>query len=407
MTDSWFFLENTFQHYPWGSKDGISTLLNFRNSENLPIAELWMGAHQSAPSRIKTADGPVLLNEAIRRNPDQFLGQSCRNRFGDTLPYLFKVLSAAHPLSIQVHPGKAQARSGFERENRRGIPLSSPERNYRDPNHKPEVILALTPFTALCGFRPVQETADLIRQTGIRELISSVASLEANGDYRVFLRELWSLPETGTQKVLDDLSRLLETVPGKDLSDASRHPLSAVRMLADEYPGDIGILSPLYLNTVTLNSGEALYLSEGVLHAYLSGTGIELMANSDNVLRGGLTQKHIDVPELLSVVSPDTHTPRRLVPVSDTTLSRYPSPAEEFELLLVQLEGSPLTTNFSAPTIVLVTHGMLDIADVSGYTSPLPRGTSIFIPAGSGPITLSGEGIAYLATVPHNRTGAA
>ncbi|NLK59600.1 MAG: mannose-6-phosphate isomerase, class I [Treponema sp.] len=407
MTEEWFFLENTFQHYPWGSKDGISTLLNFRNSENLPIAELWMGAHQSAPSRIKTSDGPVALNEAIRSDPDRFLGQSCRKRFGDTLPYLFKVLSAAHPLSIQVHPGKAQARSGFERENRLGIPLTSPERNYRDPNHKPEVILALTPFTAMCGFRPVQETADLIRQTGIRELVSSVASLEANGDYRVFLQELWSLPDASKRIILDDLSSLLETVPGKDLSDASRHPLSAVRLLSDEYPGDIGIVSPLYLNTVNLNSGEALYLSEGILHAYLSGTGIELMANSDNVLRGGLTQKHIDVPELLSVVSSDPHTPRRLVPVSDTTRSRYPSPAEEFELQLLQLEGDSLTTDFSAPTIVLVTHGKLDIADASGCTSPLPRGSSIFIPAESGSLTFSGEGIAYLATVPHTRTGTA
>ncbi len=400
MTEKWFFLDNELRHYPWGSKDGIPSLLNFKNSEQTPIAELWMGAHSSAPSRIITSSGPVTLNDAIRNNPDYFLGTDCRKRFGDTLPYLFKVLSAEHPLSIQAHPAKAQAKEGWNRENRRGIPLSSPERNYHDQNHKPETILALSRFTALCGFRPVEETAKLIRQTGIRDLVSPIATLEANGDYRMFLQELWSLSETVKKRITVELFRILDSIPNFSASNAERHPLSAVRLLATEYPDDIGILSPLYLNTVLLEPGEALYLPAGILHAYLSGTGLELMANSDNVLRGGLTKKHVDIRELLSVITPGSHTPQRVIPVSSETVSRYPSPAEEFEISIIQLESNSLESDFSAPSIILVTHGTLEIRDGRHRSDTLPRGSSIFIPAGAGTLTLSGEGIAYLATVP-------
>lgn len=400
MRGQWFFLDNTIKHYHWGSIDAIRRIMRIPGKDEQPFAELWMGAHESGSSNIRTGTGVQLLSETIKNNPEFCLGPRCRARFGDTLPYLFKILSAAHPLSIQVHPDLQQAITGYERENRENIPPDAPNRNYRDRNHKPEILAAVTRFAALCGFRPIEETVRLFRETGIRELLPAVSALEAGGDYREMLEYLWTLDKHHVQAILEQLSSQVRNTPEVSVTDAEKHPFAAVRYLESEYPGDIGILSPLYLNTVTLEPGEALFLPAGILHSYLSGTGLELMANSDNVLRGGLTSKHIDVSEVLETLVPEPHSPDRLTPRRVGQRSVYETPADEFELSVIDTEDNSIDITVTTPSILVVIQGDLVISGTAGATGALPQGTSIFMPAAAGRVTLSGRGIAYLATVP-------
>ncbi len=400
MRRQWFFLDNTIKHYPWGSVDAIRRIMKIPVNDEQPFAELWMGAHESGSSNIRVGTGVQLLSDTIRQNPEYCLGSRCRARFGDTLPYLFKILSASHPLSIQVHPDSQQAAAGYERENREHIPLDAPNRNYRDRNHKPEILAAVTRFVALCGFRPIEETVRLFRETGIRELLPVVTALEAGEDYREMLEYLWTLDKQQVQAILGQLSPQMRDTPDVPVTDAEKHPFAAVRYLEAEHPGDIGILSPLYLNTVTLEPGEALFLPAGVLHSYLSGTGLELMANSDNVLRSGLTSKHIDVSEVLDTLVPKPHTPDRLTPRRIGQRSVFETPANEFELSVIDPEDNSIDINVTTPSILVVIQGDLIISGTSGTTGALPQGSSIFMPAAAGQITFSGRGIAYLAAVP-------
>ncbi len=402
MTGQWFFLENPVQHYHWGSTDAIRNLMNMHTDDTRPLAELWMGAHESAPSGIVINDTLEPLTHCIARNPESILGTHCRKRFGDTLPYLFKVLSAAHPLSIQVHPDIQRARKGFERENRDQIPLDAPNRNYKDPNHKPELLAALTRFTALCGFRPVEETAMLFRKTGIRELLPAVAALESTGDYRLLLEHIWSSDRTTETAILEQLSLLVSDTPEIPVSEAEKHPFAAVQHLVSEYGGDIGVLAPLYLNTVTLEPGEALFLPAGILHSYIQGTGLELMANSDNVLRGGLTSKYIDIPEVLSAIIPHAHTPARLIPVRTASRSVYPTPAKEFELSILEPDCGNIELDITTPSIMVILYDDITISGTSGTQTAIPRGASLFLPAYAGSVTISGTGTVYLASVPEN-----
>lgn len=402
MSGQWFFLENTPKYYHWGSVDAIRNIMKLPDDGSQPLAELWMGAHESAPSNIRVGNGVQPLSDAIRHDPGFCLGERCRTRFGDTLPYLFKVLSAAHPLSIQVHPDLNRAKAGYERENRERIPIDAPHRNYRDANHKPEIISAITRFTALCGFRPFEETARLFRETGVRELLPAVSILESSHDYRVMLEYLWTLDREHVQTILELLQGKISGTPDVPVSDAEKHPFAAVRHLAAEYPGDIGILAPLYLNVITLEPGEALFLPAGVLHSYLSGTGLELMANSDNVLRGGLTSKHIDIPEVLATIVPHPHSPDRLAPQRDGPRSVFRTPADEFELSVIDPEFAPADIIVTSPSILVVVQGAMEITGASGVPDALPQGSSLFLPAAAGRITLSGNGTGYLASVPEN-----
>ena len=384
-------LDCDIQHYAWGQVGSLSTLVG-AESTGRPEAELWMGAHPKASSRL--VDGRTLF-DAIAADPVAMLGRAVNQTFGQ-LPFLFKVLAAEIPLSIQAHPSLDRAIKGFADENERAIPIDAPHRTYRDPNHKPELICALTPFAGKCGFRPPAATRRLFDALD-DPILDPVRSILARRlDDAETLRSLMSMllgqPPTTAAEMANAVARQAAELLAAD------HPvtaefgadLAACALVADAFPGDIGGVVALLLNHVVLEPGEALYLGSGNLHAYLHGVGVELMANSDNVLRGGLTPKHIDIDELLEVVD---YTPID-VPVQRPLgrVHTYGSPVAEFALTRIELSATahPVT----GPAIVLVTSGSAFIGE-----TPVPVGQAHFVPASSGPMPLTGTGLAWAAGV--------
>ena len=386
-------LHNPIKSYAWGSQTAIPELLGVPASTE-PQAELWMGAHPSEPSRVETASGERALDAFVAADPAAILGAEVAVRYAGTLPFLMKVLAAGEPLSIQAHPSRAQARAGFARETETGIPLDSPERNYRDANHKPEVLCALTPFVALDRFRAPSEATDRMEVLGARDLRAALDALRAE-DMGGFFHALMSLADEARKRVLTAARRAAE-----GSSDPALH---WVERLAVAHPDDLGALAPLYLNLVTLEPGEAIYLPAGELHSYLSGTGIELMANSDNVLRGGLTRKHVDLPELMSTLSFE-HGPVERLRAEEAAMGerRYETPVDEFALSV--LEVGPLQGYESAlernVEILLCTRGACRLRDRAGESSlELRRGDSVLMPAALGGYRVEGDGVIYRAGV--------
>ncbi|MCB2148000.1 MAG: mannose-6-phosphate isomerase, class I, partial [Deltaproteobacteria bacterium] len=326
-------LENVVQPYEWGSRTAIADLLGQPSPAPEPQAELWMGTHPKGPSMVVAGDRKFPLQQLIDRHPVGILGRDVSMRYGTALPYLFKVLAAARPLSIQAHPGKRQAVEGFSRENREGKAMDAPDRNYRDDNHKPEIICALTPFWGLNGFRPAAAVVDLLAPvcpTALRDAFQDLKRRQGKGVRNFFeamMRLTTEKRKVAAREVLNKAGPLADT----------SLPCQWMVKLASAYPGDMGVLSPALLNLICLEPGQAMFLPAGQLHAYLDGVGIELMANSDNVLRGGLTPKHVDVPELLSVFRFEETPIKILEPVTvGPAESGYDCPAEEFSLTVIR-----------------------------------------------------------------------
>ncbi|EDH9568369.1 mannose-6-phosphate isomerase, partial [Salmonella enterica subsp. enterica serovar Tennessee] len=288
-------LINSVQDYAWGSKTALTELYGIANPQQQPMAELWMGAHPKSSSRITTANGEtVSLRDAIEKNKTAMLGEAVANRFGE-LPFLFKVLCAAQPLSIQVHPNKRNSEIGFAKENAAGIPMDAAERNYKDPNHKPELVFALTPFLAMNAFREFSDIVSLLQP--IAGAHSAIAHfLQAPNAERLSQLFASLLNMQGEEK-----SRALAVLKAA-LNSQQGEPWQTIRVISEYYPDDSGLFSPLLLNVVKLNPGEAMFLFAETPHAYLQGVALEVMANSDNVLRAGLTPKYIDIPELVANV---------------------------------------------------------------------------------------------------------
>lgn len=383
-------LECDIQHYAWGQSATISNLIG-AEPDGRPEAELWMGAHPKAPSRL--ADGRTLL-EAIGADPVGMLGRASNDRFGQ-LPFLFKVLAAEVPLSIQAHPSLEHAAAGFANENDAGIALDSPVRTYRDPNHKPEMICALTPFEAKCGFRPVAATRRLFDALGRQELDPVRALLASAADEAECLRSvleflLGSAPQAARTMAQATAQSAAQLGDGRHSILAEFGPdLAACARVAEAFPADIGGVVALLLNHVVLAPGEALFLGSGNLHAYLHGVGVELMANSDNVVRGGLTPKHIDVDELLAVVDCQPID----VPIQTPAgpVHTYDSPVPEFAL--TRYCGAESVHPITGPAIVLATEGAMVLDG-----EPAPVGRAYFVPA-SELAMLSGDGLAWVAGV--------
>ena len=405
---------NTPRDYAWGSTSAIADFRGVGPSGR-PEAELWLGAHAGSPARLADAAsvGHDDLASWIEADPEQALGAGLAAR-GARLPFLLKLLAAAEPLSLQAHPTPEQARAGFAREEAEGIPLTAYDRNYRDEFHKPELVVAVSDtFDALSGFRLLEEVS------GVLAVLRAADAAEAEPEPGAL--DLLAARLGTADPLRDTVEWLLRDGRGGDTGEAAwvtervtvlaasevalASPYAAsfetVGALAEAYPGDPGIVISLLLNRVRLHRGEALYLAAGNIHAYLAGLGIELMAASDNVLRGGLTPKHIDVTELLDVLDFTPIAPPRLEPepvapgvvafrpdVPDFVLYRVEADASGADAPVVPLDG---------PAIVLAEGGDVRLRGELGAASVV-RGDAAYVTPDEGGLVVAGDGIAWIAT---------
>jgi mannose-6-phosphate isomerase len=383
-------LDNPVRAYAWGSRTVIPELLGQEVPSAHPQAEMWLGAHPADSSHLVHADGGrVSLLDALGADPKQLLGPERSERWDSTLPYLLKVLAADEPLSLQAHPSLEQARAGFAREEAAGLARDASNRNYKDANHKPELICALTELDALVGFRDPAITVRLLRALEVPELASHAELLAAQPDADG-LRALFTTWITLPQAVLDTLVPALQEGCVKLAGDDGVFSTEArtVLELSERYPGDAGVLAALLLNRVSIDPGEALYLPAGNLHAYLSGAGIEIMANSDNVLRGGLTPKHVDVPELLRVLDFHSTPPPIVTGKPDGDWVRYDTPAVEFLLRRFDgAPGNPVSVPDRGPRILLCTAGKARVRSLGGELE-IGRGASLWLGAADTDVTV-------------------
>jgi len=395
------FLKNSIQEYSWGSKTFIPQFMGEPSPSKKPQAELWMGAHPKAPSMVFSDGDWRSLPELIQNNPEDILGPAIARKFSNKLPFLFKILASAKPLSIQAHPSKEEAKEGFARENIQKIPLNAPHRNYKDENHKPEMICALKPLSALKGFRKVEEIVQLMDKIGAptqKQGIDVFRNQPNQEGLKDFFHAMMTMDRERQRRVVNEVVACAERYSKTD------ETFEWVIRLNGEYPGDIGVLSPILLNVVHLNPGEAIHIPAGELHAYLEGAGLELMASSDNVLRGGLTPKHVDVPELLKILHFQYHETEILRPeIHETGEHLYPTVSDEFILSVIPLdEGSFYESpQRRSVEIMICMEGDAHITDLeSGEILDLSQGTSIIIPAAVKQYRLEGMSTIYKAAVP-------
>ncbi|MEU5842831.1 mannose-6-phosphate isomerase, class I [Rhodococcus sp. NPDC047139] len=389
-------LEGAVRSYAWGSRTAIASLRGRTVPSDHPEAELWLGAHPADPARVVDADGgQQSLLDLLSADPPQHLGDRAVGTFGPRLPFLLKLLAAEEPLSLQAHPSARQAAEGFAREEALGIPVDSPVRNYKDASHKPELVVALTRFEALAGFRDAKRTVELFEALAVPELDPYVGLLAGQPDssgLRALFTTWITLPPPALgallPRVLDGCVTYLAS--GRERERDFVPEVRTALQLADFYPGDAGVLASLLLNRITLKPGEGLYLDAGNLHAYLHGMGVEIMANSDNVLRGGLTPKHVDVPELLRVLDFDAASVPILeaepeapdgVATGAPVERRYRTPAPEFMLSRIDLgAGEVLRVDADGPQILLCTAGIARV-ECGGETVNLKPGDSAWLSA--------------------------
>ncbi|GLU49074.1 mannose-6-phosphate isomerase, class I [Nocardiopsis ansamitocini] len=387
-------LINQVRPYQWGSSTAIPRLLG-TPPDGRPQAELWLGAHPGAPSALLTEDGERSFDSVITADPKEVLGERTVTTFGERLPFLLKVLAADAPLSLQVHPDADRAHAGFALEEAKGIAADAPERNYRDPNHKPELVLALEPFEALCGFRsPRDACVELAGFTSplARALHEDLARPDERTALRSAMTRLLTLPR-------DDRAELVDTMVAELALRPRCGPHAAtVAELAHRYPGDPGAVAALLLNRITLQPGEALFLPAGNVHAYLRGVAVEVMASSDNVLRAGLTGKHVDPVELLDVVDFAVLPIPYASPAREANRLDYRPAVPDFALSVLEPGSGPTVLDGGAPSIVLVLEGAARMRAQCGSELVLVRGESAFVAASDGAIAVDGGAHAVVAT---------
>lgn len=377
-----FRLEGKVQHYAWGGYTYIPTLLGIP-AGNTPSAEYWMGAHQSAPSQIITPSGTITLDKLIQERPQEILGEAVWHRFGQ-LPYLFKILDVKDMLSIQVHPSKIEAEKGFARENEAGIPLNAPDRNYKDANHKPEIMVALSDFWLLHGFLPDNALRNVLKT--VPEFATLAGIYEQEG-YKGLYKAVMEMPQEQVNTLLRPLAeRVLPAYQANQL-EKSDPAFWAGRAIANDPEGmnrlDRGIFSIYFFNIMNVQPGEAVFQDAGIPHAYLEGQNVELMANSDNVLRGGLTPKHIDVPELLKHTRFEGVHPAIILgsAIHDGLEQVYHSPAPDFAASKIELQpGQVYQTTSDSAAILIVMSGTATITGSDSFT--LHKGQSALVTNG-------------------------
>ncbi|MGC0787679.1 mannose-6-phosphate isomerase [Pantoea agglomerans] len=378
-------MNNTLQNYAWGSKTALTELYGIANPQWLPMAELWMGAHPKSPSTVIDKGSERSLRDVIDAAPAAMLGEAVAQRFGE-LPFLFKVLSADQPLSIQVHPSKRAAEVGFARENAAGIPLTAAERNYKDANHKPELVCALTPFQAMNGFRTLTEMVSLLEPVaGAHPQIAHFLQHPDQDTLAALFSTLLSLEGEAKSLALGILKSAVDAQQGE--------PWQTIRMIAAEYPDDSGLFSPLLLNVITLQPGEAMFLYAETPHAYLKGVALEVMANSDNVLRAGLTPKYIDIAELMANLKFEEKPASTLLtePEQQGNALRFPIPVEDFAFAIHTLNAEPQPLAQQSAAVLFCIEGQTVIAKGEQQVTLKP-GESCFIAASESPVTVAGTG---------------
>ncbi|MFD4207738.1 mannose-6-phosphate isomerase, class I [Micromonospora tulbaghiae] len=379
-------LQGRIRDYAWGSRTAIAELQGRPVPSDGPEAELWLGAHPGAPATVQRDGRPVSLTELLVAEPDHWLGERLVGRFGTRLPFLLKVLAADAPLSLQAHPDAEQARAGHAADVVRA--------NYVDPYHKPELLVALSEFDALCGFRDPGESAEAIAAFGVPALEPVVAALrDGPAGLREAVRLLLSWPRT------ERAGLVAAVLAGADAGPAPADA-ALVRTLAAGYPADPGVVVALLLHHVRLAPGEGIWMPAGNLHAYLRGTGVEIMAASDNVLRGGFTAKRVDVDELLRVLRFEVLTQPVLRPEQvEPGVLTWPVPVEDFALHRVEVTaGSPgVRLTLPGPRVVLCRTGKLTVDDGVGMVT-LDAGQAAVGTAAGGPLTVAGAGEAFVAT---------
>jgi len=375
-------LECPIMAYPWGSRTVLAAIQGRPTPTPEPEAELWAGAHPAAPSRL----AGVPLNDRIAADPTGLLGRPVVDRYGARLPYLMKLLAVEVNLSLQVHPDPAQAASGYAAEEAAGVPVDAPHRRYVDPYAKPELLVAVTRFRALCGFRDPAESAELLAGLGVPALAPAVSALRE----RDLQAAMASLLSAGTA-LADGVSAAVEGRGGE---------YRVVEELATRHPGDPGLAVALLLNQVALAPGEAVFMPAGNLHAYLGGTGVEIMAASDNVLRGGLTSKHVDVAELLRVLSYEPLAEPVLAPVPVAPgVVTWPVPVEEFALHRVAVGDQVRRAEVvrPGPRLAMCLRGEVWVDD--GSPARLRAGQVAFGAPDGPALSVTGDGEVYVATV--------
>jgi mannose-6-phosphate isomerase len=382
-------LQNTIRDYAWGSPTALPELLGVQPTGE-PQAELWMGAHESAPSVLPNGDN---LYDVVSADPAAVLGAETAERFDGRFPFLAKLLAAAQPLSIQAHPSREQAIDGYQRDEAAGIPRDAVDRNYKDAWPKPEILIALEPFDALVGFRPLERTVALLEAlapAGFEEL----TDLLRNGKLQDAFTGFMSTDRDTIRPLVAALGEAVAQYPG----DAFPLERETLAKLCADFPDDPGVLAALLLNRVRLQRFDAVYLPAGNVHAYLRGLGFEVMANSDNVLRGGLTSKYVDVPELVSVVD--------FEPLADPVLTAttvgdgvatYETGCEYFAIHRVDLDGGERTLDGVGPRIICCVAGTVDAVGKESAES-LSTGQSAFASGTEGPCTLRGSGTAFVVS---------
>lgn len=371
-----FPMTNMIQHYEWGSYSAFTELWGIDNSQQKPQAEIWMGAHCNGCSTVLFKGSEIKLSLLIETNKSLFLSNEIAKEYSE-LPFLFKVLAAEKALSIQVHPSKKQAQKGFIKEDKMGIDISSDLRNYKDSNHKPELVYALTDYQVMNGFRPIKDIINCFLYVEISEistLLNDFVINQTSEGLRNFFYGLLSLQGEIKKAALFKLL----TIANKS-NDAL---FSLVSSLANQYPHDLGLFCPLLLNVITLRPGEAMFLDAQTPHAYIKGTGLEIMANSDNVLRAGLTSKHVDINELIRCTDFREKYFENLLlePVVHNNTLQYPIPVCDFNFaIILHSEDHKIITQ--GAEILLSIDETTFIAHDNGDNCLINKGESIFIPA--------------------------
>lgn len=378
-------LINSVQNYAWGSKTALTELYGVENPENLPMAELWMGAHPKSSSKILDNGTARSLRDVIDAHKPALLGKAVAERFGE-LPFLFKVLCADQPLSIQVHPNKKASELGFAKENAAGIPLDAAERNYKDPNHKPELVFALTPFLAMNAFREFSDIVSLLQPvSGAHPAIAHFLQQPDAERLSQLFANLLKMEGEEKSLALGVLKAALNNQQGE--------PWETIRVISEFYPDDSGLFSPLLLNVVKLQPGEAMFLFAETPHAYLKGVALEVMANSDNVLRAGLTPKYIDIPELVANVKfvPKPAAELLTQPEKHDSELDFPIPVDDFAFSLHDLSTQQVSLAQPSAAIVFCIEGEA-VLSKDGQQLVLKPGESAFVSAQESPVSISGVG---------------